>query len=151
MELAGGIIKYRNPFEKMSGIKASVVFPITHELRPIGTLTLDWEKEEKFISNEKIDEVKNFLADISMVIDRAKRFHQQISFSRHLDVARKKEAAWMIVRSAVKLIDKVALASVFIPASSKFSKLNIVNPTDLVEIIAVYSKNKEDVPLYLDK
>ena len=148
--LTEGFIKYRNPFEKMSGIKASVVFPITHELRPIGTLTLDWEREGKFISNEKIDTVNNFLANISMVIDRAKRFHQQISFSRHLDVARKKEAAWMIVRSAVKLIDKVALASVFIPASSKFSKLNPVNPTDLVEIIAVYSKNKEDVPLYLD-
>ena len=149
--LPEGFIKYRNPFEKMSGIKASVVFPITHELRPIGTLTLDWEKEGKFISNEKIDAVNNFLANISMVIDRAKRFHQQISFSRHLDVARKKEAAWMIVRSAVKLIDKVALASVFIPASSKFSKLNPLNPTDLVQIIAVYSKNKEDVPLYLDK
>jgi len=149
--LPEGFVKYRNPFEKMSGIKASVVFPITHELRPIGTLTLDWEREGKFISNEKIDTVNNFLADISMVIDRAKKFHQQISFSRQLDVARKKEAAWMIVRSAVKLIDKVALASVFIPASSKFSKLNPFNPTDLVQIIAVYSKNKEDVPLYLDK
>jgi len=149
--LPEGFIKNRNPFEKMSGIKASVVFPIIHELRPIGALTLDWEKEEKFISNEKIDKLKIFLADISMVIDRAKRFHQQISFSRHLDVARKKEAAWMIVRSAVKLIDKVALASVFIPATSKISKLNTVNPTDLVEIIAVYTKNKEDVPLYLDK
>jgi len=149
--LPEGFIKYRNPFEKMSGIKASVVFPIIHELRPIGTVTLDWEREGQFISNEKIDAVNNFLANISMVIDRAKRFHQQISFSRHLDVARKKEAAWMIVRSAVKLIDKVALASVFIPATSKFSKLNPVNPTDLVQIIAVYSKNKEDVPLYLDK
>ena len=149
--LPEGFIKYRNPFEKMSDIKTSVVFPITHELRPIGTVTLDWGQEGKFISNEKIDAVNNFLANISMVIDRAKRFHQQISFSRHLDVARKKEAAWMIVRSAVKLIDKVALASVFIPASSKFSKLNPLNPTDLVQIIAVYSKNKEDVPLYLDK
>jgi len=149
--LPEGFIKYRNPFEKMSDIKTSVVFPITHELRPIGTVTLDWGQEGKFISNEKIDAVNNFLTNISMVIDRAKRFHQQISFSRHLDVARKKEAAWMIVRSAVKLIDKVALASVFIPATSKFSKLNPVNPTDLVQIIAVYSKNKEDVPLYLDK
>ena len=89
--LSEWFIKNRNPFEKMSGIKASVIFPIIHELRPIGALTLDWEKEEKFISNEKIDKVKIFLADISMVIDRAKRFHQQISFSRHLDVARKRK------------------------------------------------------------
>ncbi len=150
-KLPEGFIKYRNPFEKMSGIKSSVVFPIVHELRPIGTMTLDWEKEGKFISSEKITAVNNFLENISIVIDRAKRFHQQISFSRHLDLARKKEAAWMIVRSAVKLIDKVALASVFIPASLKFSKSNQINPTDLVEIIAVYSKNKEDLPKYLDK
>ena len=150
-KLPEGFIKSRNPFEKMSGIKSSVVFPIIHELRPIGTMTLDWEKEGKFISSEKIAAVNSFLANISMVIDRAKRFHQQISFSRHLDLARKKEAAWMIIRSAVKLIDKIALASVFIPASLKFSKLNEVNPTDLVEIIAVYSRNKEDLPKYLDK
>jgi len=149
--LPEGFIKYRNPFEKMLGVQASVVFPIVHELRPIGTLTLDWEKEGNPISNEKIDAINSFLTNISVVIDRAKRFHQQISFSRHLDLARKKEAAWMIVRSAVKLIDKVALASVFIPASSKFSNLNQANPTDLVEIIAVYSKNKEDLPKYLDK
>ena len=43
--LPEGFIKYRNPFEKMSGIKTSVVFPITNELRPIGTLTLDWGRE----------------------------------------------------------------------------------------------------------
>jgi transcriptional regulator with GAF, ATPase, and Fis domain len=150
-ELQEGFIKYRNPFEKISGIKTSVVFPIIHELRPIGTMTIDWQKEGKFISNEKIDLVNSFLGNISMVIDRAKRFHQQISFSRHLDLARKKEAAWMIVRSAVKLIDRVSLASVFIPASFKFSKSNQINITDRVEIIAVYSKNKDDLPKYLDK
>ena len=149
--LPEGFVKYRNPFEKMSGIQASVVFPIVHELRPIGTLTLDWGNEEKIISDAKINAVNNFLAKISMVVDRAKKFHQKISFSRHLDHARKKEAAWMIVRSAVELIDKVVLASVFIPASSKFSKLNQTNHTDQVEITAVYSKNKEDVPEYLDK
>ena len=88
--LPEGFIKYRNPFEKMSGVQASVVFPIVHELRPIGTLTLDWKKEENLISNEKIDAINSFLANISVVIDRAKRFHQQISFSRHVDLARKK-------------------------------------------------------------
>jgi transcriptional regulator with GAF, ATPase, and Fis domain len=150
-DLPEGFIKYRNPFEKISGVQASVVFPINHELRPIGSLTLDWKKEGAFVSNEEIDAVSIFLSNISTIVDRAKRFHQQISFSRHLDLARKKEAAWMIVRSAVKLIDNVALASVFIPASSKFLKSNQTNPTDQVEIIAVYSKNKDDVPKYFDK
>ena len=150
-ELPEGFIRYRNPFEKMSGIQTSVVFPIVHELRPIGTLTLDWKNEGQLISDEKVDAINYFFTKISGVIVRAKRFHQQISFSRHLDLARKKEAAWMIVRSAVKLIDKIVLASVFIPASPKFSKSNQINPTDLIEIIAVYSKNEEDAPKYMDK
>ena len=52
--LPEGFIKYRNPFEKMSGIKTSVVFPITHELRPIGTLTLDWGKKESLYQMKKL-------------------------------------------------------------------------------------------------
>jgi transcriptional regulator with GAF, ATPase, and Fis domain len=143
--------KYRDPFEKLSGIQASVVFPIVHELRPVGTLTLDWQENGKVISSEKTNEVKIFLANISSTVDRAKRFHQQISFSRHLDLARKKEAAWMIVRSAVKLIDKLSLASVMIPNYTKNPKSNLSKTTDLVEIIAVYSKNKDDATIYQNK
>ena len=149
--LPEGFIKYRNPFEKISGIQSSVVFPIVHELRPIGTLTLDWQEEGEFISNANVDEVNNFLTKISTVMDRAKRFHQKISFSRHLDLARKKEAAWMIVRSAVKLIDKLCLASVLVPASTKDPKSSPTNPTDIVEVMAVYSKDREDGSVYMNK
>lgn len=149
--LPEGFIKYRNPFEKISGIKASVVFPIVHEQRPIGTLTLDWQEDGKFVSTEQVEAVSRFLTDISAVVDRAKRFHQQISFSRHLDLARKKEAAWMIVRSAVKLIDKLSLASVLVPAFTKNAKPSSAKPTDLVEVMAVYSKKREDASTYMNK
>lgn len=149
--LPEGFIKYRNPFEKISGIQASVVFPIVHEQRPIGTLTLDWQEEGEFVSDDQVEAVSGFLTDISSVMDRAKRFHQQISFSRHLDLARKKEAAWMIVRSAVKLIDKLSLASVLVPASTKNPKTSSAKPTDMVEVMAVYSKNREDASTYLNK
>ena len=90
-DLPEGFIKYRNPFEKISGVQASVVFPINHELRPIGSLTLDWEKEGAFVSNEEIDAVSIFLSNISTIVDRAKRFHQQISFSRHLTLLEKRK------------------------------------------------------------
>ncbi len=149
--LPEGFIKYRNPFEKISGIQASVVFPIVHELRPIGTLTLDWQEEGEFVSTEQVEAVTRFLTDISATMDRAKRFHQQISFSRHLDLARKKEATWMIVRSAVKLIDKLSLASVLVPASTKNPKPSSAKPTDLVEVMAVYSNKGEDASTYMNK
>jgi transcriptional regulator with GAF, ATPase, and Fis domain len=141
-----GFAKIQNPFEKLAGIKATAVFPITHQFRPIGTISLDWGKTGEFLNDEQKKEIIDFLAEASGTIDRAKRFHQKLSFSRHLDLARKKEAAWMMMRSAVQLIDKLALASVWVPSSIKNSK-----PAELsnqIEILAAFSKNKEDALIY---
>ena len=129
----------QNPFEKLSQIKATAVFPISHQFRPIGTLSLDWGKEGEFLDEDQLKDVTDFLSEISSVLDRAKRFHQKISFSRHLDLARKKEAAWRMMRSAVQLIDKLTLASVWIPSKK---------PSDSVEILAAFSKNQEDALIY---
>ena len=129
----------QNPFEKLSQIKATAVFPISHQFRPIGTLSLDWGKEGEFLDEDQLKDVTGFLSEISSVLDRAKRFHQKISFSRHLDLARKKEAAWRMMRSAVQLIDKLTLASVWIPSKK---------PSDSVEILAAFSKNQEDALIY---
>ena len=48
--LPGGFAKVQNPFEKLSEIKATAVFPISHLFRPIGTLSLDWGKEGEFLN-----------------------------------------------------------------------------------------------------
>ena len=57
----------------------------------------------------------------------------------------------MIVRSAVKLVDKLCLASVLVPASTKIPKSTSTNPTDVVEVMAVYSKDREDASVYMNK
>ena len=149
--LPGGFAKFRNPFEKISGIKASAVFPITHQLRPFGTLSLDWGMEGEFLSESDIWEITSFLSESSSIIERAKRFHQQISFSKHLDLTRKKEAAWRMVRSAVNLLDNLALASVWVPSSTQNPKTKSKEPSDKVEVLAVFSKNKKDVLIYGNK
>ena len=41
--------KLQNPFEKLAGIKATAVFPITYQFRPIGTISLDWGKAGEFL------------------------------------------------------------------------------------------------------
>ncbi len=140
--------KRQNPFEKLAGIKATAVFPITHQFQPIGTISLDWGKAGEFLNQEQRKEIVDFLGDASSTIDRAKRFHQKLSFSRHLDLARKKEAAWMMMRSAVQLVDKLALASVWVPSSTQ----NLKSPelSNRVEILAAFSKNKEDTLIYND-
>ena len=147
-KLPEGFIKIQDPFEKLSGIKATAVFPITHQLKPIGTLSLDRGEEGEFLNEKQQKDISNFLSDISGVLDRAKRFHQKLSFSRHLDLARKKEAAWRMMRSAVQLIDKLTLASVWVPSSIQNPKPIIQEPNDRVEIFAAFSKNKEDALIY---
>ena len=57
----------------------------------------------------------------------------------------------MIVRSAVKLIDKLSLASVLVPASTKNPKLTSTKPTDIVEVMAVYSNKRADASTYMNK
>jgi transcriptional regulator with GAF, ATPase, and Fis domain len=110
---------------------ASLVFPIIYQLRPIGSIGLDWDNKTVLQAGQ-IEAISGFLSESAAVIDRAKRFHQKISFSKHLDLARKKEAVWRMVRSAVKLIDNLTLAAVLVPAS------------DGVDVIAAFSKNSEN-------
>ncbi|MBT5552065.1 MAG: sigma-54-dependent Fis family transcriptional regulator [Nitrospina sp.] len=143
-----GFAKIQNPFEKLAGIKATAVFPIIHQFRPIGTISLDWGKTGEFLDEEQKKNIVDFLADASGTIDRAKRFHQKLSFSRHLDLARKKEAAWMMMRSAVQLIDKLALASVWVPSSIKAPNSKSTELSNQIEILAAFSKNKEDALIY---
>jgi len=147
-KLPEGFTKIQDPFEKLSGIKATAVFPITHQFKPIGTLSLDRGEVGEFLNEKQQKDISNFLSEISGVLDRAKRFHQKISFSRHLDLARKKEAAWRMMRSAVQLIDKLTLASVWVPSSIQNPKSIIQEPNDRVEIFAAFSKNKEDALIY---
>ena len=147
-KLPEGFTKIQDPFEKLSGIKATAVFPITHQFKPIGTLSLDRGEEGEFLNEKQQKDISKFLSEISGVLDRAKRFHQKLSFSRHLDLARKKEAAWRMMRSAVQLIDKLTLASVWVPSSIQNPKSIIQEPNDRVEIFAAFSKNKKDALIY---
>lgn len=138
----------KGPFEKLSGINASAAFPLTFQLHPIGVLSLDWKDSGEFLTAAQIEQVQSFLIGNGAVIDRAKRFHQKINFSKHLDLARKKEAAWTMLRSAVKLIEKLSLASVLVPVSPASTPVSGDAPTDLLEILAAYSKNEEDAFIY---
>ncbi|PIQ97337.1 MAG: GAF sensor protein [Nitrospinae bacterium CG11_big_fil_rev_8_21_14_0_20_56_8] len=140
-----------DPFAEMTGIRSSAIFPITHQLRPIGALSLDWDRDGECLSEEKMHLITGFLLANAAVIDRAKKFHQKISFSRHLDLARKKEAAFRLVRSAVKLIDRLTLASVLVPLSTQNLITKSQKPSDLAEVMAVFSKNKEDALIYSNK
>ena len=150
-DLPKGIPKVSSPIGQKSGIKCSAIFPISYQLRPIGVLSLDWVDEKTHLAQNQISDIKSFISESSPVLEKAKNFHQKIEFSKHLDLAQKKEAALMMVRSAVKLIDKLTLASVLVPAASKSVNNPQLKTTDMVEVLAAYSKNEENAEIYNTK
>ena len=150
-DVPGGFSNFRNPLEALSHIKSTAVFPITFQMRPIGTLSLDRNREGEFLTLEEIEDITRFLGEISPVIEKAKRYHQTVSFSRHLDTARRKDAAWLMMRSAVNLIENLALASVLVPVSQTQPPQKGGKPSDLVEILAVYSQKFEHAGIYNNK
>ncbi|MFQ5483564.1 MAG: GAF domain-containing protein, partial [Nitrospinaceae bacterium] len=132
-------------------IKSMVVFPITYQMRPLGTLSLDWEKEGQFLDQPAIDAVAQFLSSTSSRVEKAKRFRQNLVFSKHLDLAQKKEGAWMMMRSAVNLIEKLSLASVLVPAADQSPSEPKEPGSGLVDILAVFSQNKDGALMYNHK
>ncbi len=150
-DVPGGFSSFRNPLEALSNIKSTAVFPITYQMRPIGTLSLDWNEEGKFLTAEEIEAITRFLGENSPIIEKAKRYHQNISFSRHLDTARKKDGAWLMMRSAVNLIENLTLASVLVPVSQIQPPQKSGSPSDLVEILAVFSQKFEHANIYNNK
>ena len=150
-DVPGGFSSFRNPLEAISNIKSTAVFPITYQMRPIGTLSLNWSEEGEYLTVAEIGEITRFLGEGSPSIEKAKRYHQNISFSRHLDTARKKDGAWLMMRSAVNLIENLTLASVLVPVSQIQPPQKSGSPSDLVEILAVYSKKFEHASIYDNK
>ncbi|MCL2760694.1 MAG: GPMC system transcriptional regulator [Desulfuromonadales bacterium] len=113
-------------------ISAATFFPITHQGRPIGVLCCDREFPGEMFSDEVKTGICRMLEGIAASIDLSRKYHQQLTLARRVDEYKKREAAGFMVHSAVRLIDKVSLASVLVPSGD--GKL---------EILASYSDDAE--------
>ncbi len=82
------------------------------------------------------------LAETTPNLDRARKYHQQLILARHVDEAKKREAALFMVQSAAHLVKQVALATVLMPISSPDKGEHTM------QILASYSKEPEASKLY---
>ena len=136
-------------------IKEMAAIPIIHNGKSIGVITVDSSKEGEIADKETFETVKDFIVSVSHSIDRAKRFHQHLKFSKKVDEAKIGEAASQMMRSAVKIVGKLTLASVLIPNEEKsplppFNKGGD-NRGDYMKILATYSSRFEDKDIYEDR
>jgi len=125
------------------GIRSSYHLPLLHQGRSVGVLCIDSGRRGQLPDDNQRRELAVFLGDVVPLIDQARKYHQQIVLARRVDEAKKKEAAFAMVRSAVRLIDKLSLASVLVPAP-----LAPGVREEGLQILASYSKEKEAKRLY---
>jgi len=120
----------------------SYFLPLVHRGRSIGVVCLDRGRPGEFPHEQLLQQLRRLLSAVAPILDRARRYHQQVVLSHHVDEAKKREAARFMVRSAARLIDRVALASVLVPTPSD------IDGERTLQILASYSKEPEAQRLY---
>jgi len=101
-------------------IDGTTLLPITSLGKSIGVVCVDGPP----ISKEQIARITPFLGRVGERIDQARKYHQQLLLARRVELYKKREAAGFMVRSAVRLIDGLTLASVLVPAQGVMEVLS---------------------------
>lgn len=102
-------------FANRFGYRSSYVMPIVSWGKSIGVLCVDQDHPGEVLGAQAKSQLADFTGNIADHLDKARIYHQQIQLARRLEEFKAREAAGMMVRSAVRLIGKVSLASVLVP------------------------------------
>ncbi|WP_305045260.1 GPMC system transcriptional regulator [Geoalkalibacter sp.] len=143
-DVAASSTPYARELAEKFNIVSSYLTPLIHNGRSLGVLCVDSGRLGQIPELPQRQQLKNFLVEVIALIDQARKHHQQIVLARLVDQAKKREAALYMVKSAVLLIDKLALASVLVPAPAGG------RGEPGLRILASYSKEKEAKRLYED-
>ena len=124
------------------GFRASYVMPVVSLGKSIGVLCIDRERPGEVLSAQAKSQLADFAGFVADRLDQARIYHQQVQLARRLEEFKAREAAGMMVRSAVRLINKVSLASVLVPAMGGEAG------SGLMRILASYSEDPDLKALY---
>jgi len=98
-------------FSAQFHIEGMTLLPFSSQGKPIGVVCLDGEP----IAAKGAAFLAHFLSQAGEQLDQARKYHQQLLLARRIELYKKREAAGFMVRSAVRLIDRLDLASVLVP------------------------------------
>lgn len=124
-------------------LRTSFQFPLIHGGRSIGVLCVDSSRAGALLDFERRHQLRQFMSQVLPVLDQARMYHQQMVLARRVDEARKTEAARTMMKSAVRLIDSLSLASVLVPVRSSEQ-----GDHQGLEILASYSQDRTMKNLY---
>lgn len=124
-------------------ITTSSLFPLVKQGRSIGVICIDDDTQEKTPDESVAEILIDFLNFIADSLDQARKYQQQILLTRRVEQYKKREAGAFMVNSAVRLIDRLSLASVLVPTIASHGKTRM-------EILASYSADPRLKALYDD-
>lgn len=123
------------------GFRSSYVIPVVSLGKSIGVLCIDQNHPGEVLPAKAKVQLADLTGFVAEYLDRARIYHQQVQLAHHLEGFKAREAAAMMVRSAVKLIEKVSLASVLVPAQQG-------DISEALEVLASYSADDRLKQLY---
>jgi transcriptional regulator with GAF, ATPase, and Fis domain len=129
-------------FAERFGFSASYIMPVVSLGKSIGVLCIDTVPGSETISAQGKSLLADFTGFVADRLDQARIYHQQVQLARRLEELKAREAAGMMVASAVGLIEKLSLASVLVPTPSR----NTAGSE--LEILASYSEDERLKSLY---
>ncbi len=98
---------------------SSCVIPIVSLGKSIGVICFDTGQPAQTMDNQLKTDLAELTGMAAPSLDQARIYHQQVRLARSLEKFKAREAANMMVKSAVKLIEKVSLAAVLIPSGTE--------------------------------
>ncbi len=128
---------------KTCAIGATCLLPIVNQLRSIGVMCVDQDAPGETMPESAKEQLAGFLDAIAPSLDQARKYQQQILLTRRVEEYKKREAAAFMVKSAVRLIDRLSLASVLVPTIGNHGKTKM-------EVLASYSADPRLKALYDD-
>ena len=102
-------------FARRYGFSAGYIMPLVSQGKSIGVLCIDYEQPGMVLAAQAKSQLADFAGYLSDRLDQARIYHQQVQLARRLEESKAREVAGMMVRSAVRLIEKLSLASVLVP------------------------------------
>jgi len=132
-------------FASRFGFYSSDITPLVSRGKSIGVICIDSTGSDVIDDTGQPDAISSNLADfidtVAAPLDQARIYHQQVQLARRLEEYKAHEAADMMVRSAVRLIEKVSLAAVLVPVHHSTTTGSLKN-------LASYSDNERLKKLY---
>lgn len=124
-DLAGRETEIDQVIAKRFGIGSTYLFPLANRGKSIGVVAVDRENRGAPLEIRARTLLGDFIPHLAEPLDRSRKHHQQLLLARTVDEYKKRQAAALMMESAVQLIGRLSLASVLVPERDSTGQMTL--------------------------